>query len=95
MYKREREREIHTHTHTHTLCIYTYTHAPRGLGKDHVCLPLDIAVEPLEQVLEEQGHETTSQLQALISVVILVVQQFGVEYCLQHPAHDVRDVDHL
>lgn len=48
--------------------VMTTTH------EDDVRVALDVAVEPLEAVLKEEGHQLPCELQALVAVVVLVVQ---------------------
>ena len=46
-----------------------------GLGQDHIHLLLEVRVEALEQILEQQRDQRAGQLEALVTVVVLVVEQ--------------------
>lgn len=42
-----------------------------GFRQDHVGVPLELAVEPLEEIFEEQRDQLTSELQSFVPVVVL------------------------
>ena len=55
---------------------YVERRSPVGFGQHHVGVPLELAVETLEQIFEQQGDELPGQLQALVAVVVLVSFRF-------------------
>jgi hypothetical protein len=42
-----------------------------GFGEDHVDLLLQVGVESLEQVFEEERDQRASELESLVSVIVL------------------------
>mmetsp|Transcript_10499 Transcript_10499/g.18562 ORF Transcript_10499/g.18562 Transcript_10499/m.18562 type:complete len:356 (+) Transcript_10499:2290-3357(+) len=65
------------------------------LGEHHVGLAGQFGVEALEEVLEQQGQQVPRQLQPLVPVVVLVVQEGGVQVGVKHAAHYVAGVHRL
>ncbi len=55
----------------------------------------ELSIEALEEILKEQGHEATSQLQPLVAVVVPVVDEGLVYHCIQHPPDHEGNVCHL
>lgn len=42
-----------------------------GLGQHHISVTLQLAVEPLEEVFEQEGDQLPRQLETLVPVVVL------------------------
>ncbi len=55
----------------------------------------ELSIEALEEILKEQGHEATSQLQPFVAVVVPVVDEGLVYHCIQHPPNHEGNVCHL
>ena len=55
----------------------------------------ELSIEALEEILKEQGHEPTSQLQPFVSVVVPVIDEGPVYHCIQHPPNHEGNVSHL
>lgn len=55
----------------------------------------ELGVETLEQVFEEKREQLTSQLETLVTVVILIVDELGVTHGHEYAAHHEREVHGL
>jgi len=53
------------------------------LGENHVHLALEVAVEALEEIFKEKRNQRSGQLEALVTIIILVIEQGPVAHGAQ------------